>query len=110
MGKLMDCKEFERLIPGFMNQELDFKTLKIFQKHMETCDSCKEELSIQFLITEGMARLEEGNSFDFQKELDKCLEEAKRKIKFHNYFLYAGVTLEVISVTAILGVVLWIIL
>lgn len=105
----MDCKEFERLIPGFINQELDYNTLKDFRKHINTCDSCKEELVIQFLVTQGMARLEEGSAFDLQKELDKRMEEADRAITFHNSFMYAGVLLEILAMLAIAGVVLWII-
>lgn len=105
----MDCKEFEKLIPGFINQELDYKTLKRFQEHIDCCPSCKEELVIQFLVTEGLARLEDGGAFDLQGELDRRMEEAQRKIRFHNSFLYVGIVMEVIAMLAIAAVVFWII-
>lgn len=106
----MDCKEFERLIPEFINQEMDFRTMKLFREHLDKCDNCREELVIQFLVTEGMARLEEGNAFDLQKELDRRLDEAQRRVQFHSSFLCIGVVLETAAMLAIAGVVLWILL
>ena len=105
----MDCKEFEKLIPGFISQELDYKTLKRFQEHIDECPGCKEELVIQFLVTEGLARLEDGGAFDLQGELDRRMEEARRKIRFHNSFLYVGIVIEVLAMLAIALIVFWII-
>lgn len=105
----MDCKEFEKRIPDFISQKLDFRTLKEFQEHLESCENCKEELVIQFLVTEGMARLEEGNAFDLQMELDKRIYEAEKKVRFHSSFIYFGAILEVLSMLAVVGVVLWIV-
>lgn len=106
----MDCKEFERLVPAFIGRKLDYRTLKRFREHVETCDNCKEELVIQFLITEGMIKLEEGSAFDLQKELDLRMTEAERKIRFHSGFEYLGVLLEICLMLAIAGVVMWILL
>lgn len=103
----MDCKEFERLIPAFLEQKMEFLTLKKFIKHMESCEECHEELVIQFLVTEVMQRLEEGEAFDLQNELDKRLEDAKRSIKFHSLFLYLGAGLETAVIAAIVGFVIW---
>lgn len=103
----MDCKEFERRIPDFINNKMDFMTLNQFEEHMQHCDNCKEELVIQFLVTEGMQRLEEGDSFDLQNELDQRLEEAQRKVRFHNGFLYAGAVLEILTMMIIAFIILW---
>ncbi|MCM1046185.1 MAG: zf-HC2 domain-containing protein [Candidatus Gastranaerophilales bacterium] len=104
----MDCKEFERLIPDFIGRKLDFLTLKRFHTHMETCENCKEELEIQFLVSEGIQRLEEGDAFDLQKELDQRLIETKRKVRFHDAFLRVGLGLELAAAVAVAGVVVWI--
>ena len=53
----MNCKEFEKNIPEFIAGKLDFLTLQEFGEHMRECPGCKEELVIQFLVTEGMQRL-----------------------------------------------------
>ena len=64
----MTCKETEKLIPAFLQDELDTEELREFMEHIEECGECREELTIPFLVTEGMARLEEGNVFALQNE------------------------------------------
>ncbi len=103
----MDCKEFEKMIPDFLEQKMDFITLHKFNEHRKQCGACKEELDIQFLVSEGMLRLEEGDSFDLQNELDVRLQEAERKIHFHNVFLYAGAVAEVLIVLGLAGIMIW---
>ena len=61
-GGSMNCKEFEKNIPDFISGKLDFLTLQEFGEHMEKCPGCKEELVIQFLVTEGMQRLESARN------------------------------------------------
>ncbi|MDE6318231.1 MAG: zf-HC2 domain-containing protein, partial [Lachnospiraceae bacterium] len=54
----MNCKEAEKMIPSFLNGELDGYDLAEFVEHIEECPECKEELSIQFLVAEGLEQLE----------------------------------------------------
>ena len=75
----MDCKETNKMIPGFLSQELNSRELKGFMEHISVCEECKEELSIQFLIQEGMASLEDGTTFDLQNELDRLLMMPRRR-------------------------------
>ena len=108
-GGSMNCKEFEKNIPDFISGKLVFLTLQEFGEHMEKCPGCKEELVIQFLVTEGMQRLEDGDAFDLQKELEVRLLEAKRKMKFHMAFMKMGAVLEVLTVIFLMGFLGWII-
>lgn len=109
-GEKTKCKEFEKLIPGFIARKLDYPTLNGFYDHWEQCDECKEELSIQFLVREGMQRLEKGDAFDLQSELNQRLEEARRKINFHSAFLYLGLTMEIMASCLLVWVFVWILL
>ena len=102
----MNCKEFEKNIPDFIAGKLD---LQEFGEHMRECPGCKEELVIQFLVTEGMQRLEDGDAFDLQRELELRLAEAKRKVRFHMAFLKTGAVLEVLTVIFLMGFLGWII-
>ena len=88
----MTCKEAEKLIPLFLKDELDTADLREFMEHVDKCDECTEELSIQFLVLEGMARLESGNVFDLQNELKTRMEEAGHILKLREsmqWLLYA---------------------
>ena len=74
---MLDCKEYEKLIPDFLSDNLDDVNLEKFISHIENCSECMEELSIQFLITEGMNRLEQGSNFELAKELGILIEDYK---------------------------------
>ena len=104
----MDCKEFEKLIPGYIAQKLPYAELKRFCQHAEECGECREELTIQYLTTEGIQRLEDGGAFDLQKELDQHEAAARRKIRFHDAFLHFGLAVEAVAVSVIFGLVIWI--
>ena len=104
----MDCKEYEKKIPLFIDDEMNFTQLKEFAGHTSTCESCKEELTIQFLIDKGLERLEEGSAFDLNKEMQLRMEAAKGKIQFHERFLKVGFFWELLAMAAVIAVVVWI--
>lgn len=101
----MDCKEVNKLIPAFLKYELNSKELRGFMEHISTCRECKEELTIQFLVSEGMARLEDGNAFDLQAELDRRLEDASRKMRFRKGFHLFVYGLEILVIIAIITII-----
>lgn len=94
----MTCKEFVKLIPDYVDGKLDYGELKQFSEHMQTCPECKEELVIQFLVTEGIKRLEDGKAFDLNKELAERMEQAQKRIEKNGKILKLGISLEAISV------------
>lgn len=104
----MDCKEFEKMIPDFIDRRLNYFELAEFDAHLKQCDNCKEELVIQFLVREGMQRLEEGDAFDLQKELDTRISEAGRRLKFQGGAIRFGFVLELLAVAVFLGLIIWI--
>lgn len=106
----MDCKEFERLIPDFISDKLDYQNLKRFNSHREHCENCREELTIQFLVTEGVQRLEDGSAFDLQGELRGHLEESNKRVRRHDTFMRVGLVLEIAAVGLLVGSILWILL
>ena len=98
----MNCKEAEKKIPSFLQDDLDGSKLEEFVEHVESCPECKEELSIQFLVAEGLERLEEGNNFNLQKELLMKLEGAEHRIAVHRMLWYILMCLEAAVAAAII--------
>ncbi|MBD5486472.1 MAG: zf-HC2 domain-containing protein [Lachnospiraceae bacterium] len=98
----MNCKEAEKKIPSFLQDDLDGSKLEEFVEHVENCSECKEELSIQFLVTEGLERLEEGNNFNLQEELLMKLEGAEHRINVHRMLWYILLCLEAAVAAAII--------
>ena len=106
----MTCKDAEKLIPIFIKDELNYIELEKFIDHIEECPDCMEEMSIQFLVTEGMVRLEQGSAFDMNQELRSLLEISKSRIRVHKGMQYVGIGLEVVALIAILTLILVILL
>ena len=100
-GKGMNCKDAEKKIPYFLQDELDGSKLEEFLEHIENCPECKEELSIQFLVSEGLERLEKGNNFNLQKELLMKLEDADHRINVHRTLWHILMCLEIAVALAI---------
>lgn len=97
----MNCKEEEKKIPAFLQDDLDFKDLEQFIEHIEECPECKEELTIQFLVSEGLERLEAGQSFNLQNALAARLEEAKHQIRIRLWLQHTLFCLETAVAAAI---------
>lgn len=106
----MTCKDAEKMIPLFIQDKLNYTELEQFLDHIDLCPNCKEELSIQFLITEGMVRLEDGSAFDLGKELQNLMEISKTRVRIHKGMQYMGIGLEAVALLAILAVILVILL
>lgn len=101
----MNCRDFQAIIPDFLDDKLSGKKTKAFLEHMNSCEECKEELRIQYLVREGTVRLEEGDSFDLNKELDLKIEETTRmlkKRKISNIVIYCLEAVGIVAVTFIL--------
>lgn len=80
-GNGMDCTTAERRISFFLAGELDERDTEEFVGHIEQCEACMEELAIQYLISEGMHRLEDGGAFDLNKELKEMLLWTKKRVR-----------------------------
>ena len=102
----MNCKEAEKKIPAFLNDELDGRGLAEFVDHIEDCPECMEELSIQFLVAEGLEQLEQGNNFNLQKALTWKLEDADDKIRMNRILRHTLLVLEAAVVVVIIAAVI----
>ena len=109
-GTAMTCKETEKVIPLFLQDDLDTEDLREFMGHIDGCDDCKEELTIQFLVREGLARLEAGNVFDLQKELKYRVDEAEYVLKLREsmqWFLYAMEGLVIVAIITLISLLMF---
>lgn len=103
----MDCKQVEKMIPQFLADDLTTEELREFMEHIENCTDCKEELTIEFLVSEGLVRLENGAVFDLKKELSERIATAERHLHWREnvqmllYILEGLVAVEAITVAAL---------
>ena len=102
----MDCKSFEKMIPDFLEDRLSNRKLDEFLTHMDSCDDCREELSIQFLVFAGMPRLETGETFHLQRELSAAVESARTRLHRRIMLEVDAYALEVLALLGVAAVVL----
>lgn len=105
----MNCREAERLIRMFIENDIAGEELEEFVEHVTRCESCKEELAIQYLVSEGMIHLEEGNTFDLQKELEEKFSQVEKKVKARHIFRRFLYVLELLVIFIILIMVIMVI-
>lgn len=98
----MDCKTAEKLIPDFIRGRMETREAKHFLAHVEKCASCREELSIQFLVTVGMQRLEDGEAFNLNRELYARLAVAKRHVRIRERLQWGLYYFEALAVLAVI--------
>jgi hypothetical protein len=92
----MNCKDAEKMISPFLEDDLDNRDLAEFLNHMDKCPECREELTIQFLVLVGMKRLEDGNTFNLKQELDNMLRDARKKLRVRKYLKAMSLLLELL--------------
>lgn len=103
----LQCIKATKMIPAFIADELSHRELEQFMEHIGECGSCKEELSIQFLVEVGLNSLEAGNTFDLQQELNMALEEAEKRVQVYRFFRQSGFVLACVGIAAgLIGMIL----
>lgn len=98
----MDCKEFKGLIQDFMHDELDENHLSQFLEHIEECSDCRDELRIQYLIYEGLERLESGETFDVDGDLAKVMQQQQNRLRMRRGVQRTAIAAEIITTAAFL--------
>jgi len=103
---MLDCNTVEKLIPGFLDDELEPAMLKEFLLHLDSCPDCKEELSIQFIVMEGLNTLETDNSYDIQKAYEERIAKSWHNVRIHKkLFWIRNIALIIATLSMIAGAV-----
>lgn len=96
----MDCKEFKSYILDFIYDSLDDNELSMFLRHLDQCEDCREELGIQYLVYEGLERLETGATFDVEKDLNEIVVREQKRLRMRRGLMQMAAAAEIFTVTA----------
>ena len=102
----MECKEFTGLIPDFLHDALDETKLSEFLSHVDECENCMDELRIQYLIYEGLERLETGATFDVDKDLAEWMELQRKRLRNRNGIKKTAIAAEILTISAFMIVLM----
>lgn len=75
----MDCKECKRNIHPFLKKELDDTVSRKLLAHIDGCPGCKEDMRSEYLVIEGLRRLESGSGFNLIKDYETMLATETEK-------------------------------
>lgn len=93
-------KTFEQEIPDFLDDQLDNEHLDRFLTHLHGCASCRDELSIQYLVREGLPRIESGASFSLNEDLASYVDLENRRLNRRLRLSFCAFALEVMTLLA----------
>ncbi len=100
-----DCKLMEQSIPLFLEGKIPKDKGVNFFEHLKKCPDCMEELEINFLLTEGIRRAENGETFNLKTDLEKLVTRAELKAERYDrikkYLISSGVVLLFLALAAL---------
>lgn len=105
----IDHKSIEDQIPVFLEDRLDNDQLDAFLEHMKACEECRDELQVQYLVKEGLPRIETGENFSLNEDLDAYVDLETRRLNRRLRLQFSAYTLEFIALLAMLGEVFFLI-
>lgn len=99
----MDCINYRMNMLPYLKHELSIKKTRKLLSHVAECAECREELKVQFLVMEGMKRLEYGKTFHLEEDFEKSLKASSREYNMRDILqklllgiLYGGCALVVL--------------
>lgn len=96
-----DCVFVNNNIDGFISGSMESQETLAFIDHIKTCAECKEELSIKFLVSEGLNKIDKAESFNLNNELKNLIEinqnKADGKIKTSRFLMGLFIVLAIVG-------------
>ncbi len=78
---IMNCRGYMKNFTSFLNDELPERKARLMLKHLNSCHTCREEMRIQYILQEGMHRLEFGGTLDINSDFEKMISEREKKLR-----------------------------
>lgn len=97
MNDKLLCRRTELFMNDFIEHKLVGDDLWDFLNHILSCDACYEELETKYLLSEALARLENGETIELEKELRAKINYSIRSLRFHRVCDYIYRSLEIIA-------------
>ncbi len=105
----MDCKEFNKCVPLFIEQTLEYRKLNAFLEHYRTCADCREELEITFLMAYVLEN-EDHITFNLADELNRHIEKGLYCRKcFRRRIMLQFAAFFITNITALIAAILFLI-
>ncbi len=105
----MTCRETEELIEPFIQRCLSPEEKRGFLEHIRTCQECREELEICYMVYVGITGIDNDtlDTYDLLGALEQELERTEQQVLLHEKNLlvqYVMTTLAVVGMILCIGI------
>ncbi|MCR4629562.1 MAG: zf-HC2 domain-containing protein [Clostridium sp.] len=100
----LSCAEEERLVEPYIRDQLRGVKLSAFLKHLDSCESCREELEIYYMIDTGLKQLDRSGDLgpmDIAGSLKQKVAASHAKMHFLRNLYIGSVAVYTLTVMAI---------
>jgi len=99
--------EAEKMVIPYINDKLSLVELEDFIDHIKTCEKCREELEIHYMVDVGLKKLDDENAtYDIVGDLKRKLEDSVSALNRALAFQVAGYTVGTLMSMSLIVMVL----
>ncbi len=103
----MECREAEKQITYFIQNELSDDDTEAFLNHIRSCDSCRREMETNYFIVEGLRMLNSGSEeFDVRGTMEHAVRQAYQRLRRRRLCLIVRDSVQTLVVLSVLVTVL----
>ncbi len=82
----LDCKECCRLIPDFIQENMKWEDARSFLHHLHSCENCKEEMELIYLIQVGLD-MESEVFYNLKEDMNNLISDYQDEIQYNQRLL-----------------------
>ena len=75
-----ECEIVRDILPLYVDGVCSDASREIIVDHLKECPDCKEELTIRYMISEGLTKAEENNEYDLLHGLEEKMKSSYKKL------------------------------
>ena len=103
----MTCVEAEKMVVPYMKDELSPTELEAFLDHIHTCENCREELEIHYMVDVGLKKLDEADgTYDIVGDLKRKVAESYRSLRHISMFQITTYAVSTLTGMALIVMIL----
>ena len=103
----MTCVEAEKMVVPYMKDELSPTELEDFLDPIHTCENCREELEIHYMVDVGLKKLDEADgTYDIVGDLKRKVAESYRSLRHISMFQITTYAVSTLTGMALIVMIL----
>lgn len=101
----MTCRDFQKNLVPFINNKIDVKDLGPYIEHANSCNECRDEMEIYYVVQYGLNEHEEadGTSMNFKVSINNMLNKYHRNVTIYERARSFCVLVWILAMTSIGG-------